>query len=71
MFPRTAMTRLLGRRAENVSNNSAVRRRAAGEVGAISSLTFAVSVLAGVWLLLKSSFCFLILDLLMTMERLV
>jgi hypothetical protein len=37
MFPKTEITLLLGRRDEKVSNSSAVRRRAAGEVGAIST----------------------------------
>lgn len=35
MLPKTAITLLLGRRAEKVSSSSAVRRRAAGDVGSI------------------------------------
>ena len=46
IFPKTDITRLLGRRDENVSNNWAVRRRAAGEVGSISSSIFVFSCFA-------------------------
>ena len=55
MFPKTAMTLLLGRRDENVSSISAVFRRAAGDVGSISNLSFVTSVLIGLWLRLKSA----------------
>jgi hypothetical protein len=47
-FPKTAIALLLGLRDENVSKSSAVRRRAAGDVGAISTLSCVVSDLVGV-----------------------